>query len=93
MYGLKAVFLYYSTSQSGSSEAVDRIFKTLTATQTDTVRPKRLRIKGREVDFSKTCGKILDTTFDELCKRVRECRYVNVKLSGFTKLLAAFREH
>jgi peroxisome-assembly ATPase len=42
----------------------------LTATQNDTIRPRRIRIKGREVEFAKTCGTILDATFDELCLRV-----------------------
>ncbi|XP_055347178.1 AFG1-like ATPase isoform X2 [Paramacrobiotus metropolitanus] len=60
---------YFLKSDADATKNVDRIFKTLTATQTDTVRPKRLRIKGREVDFAKTCGKILDTTFDEMCGR------------------------
>ncbi|OWA52238.1 Lactation elevated protein 1 [Hypsibius exemplaris] len=60
---------YFLTDQPDSPKAVDRIFKVLTATQNDTVRPRRLRIKGREVEFAKTCGSILDATYEELCLR------------------------
>ncbi|GAU90127.1 hypothetical protein RvY_02591 [Ramazzottius varieornatus] len=60
---------YFLTTEPDSVRAVDRIFKTLTATQNDVVRPRKIRIKGREVDFAKTCGKILDATFEELCVR------------------------
>lgn len=58
------------TTEPDAVRAVDRVFKTLTATQNDVVRPRKIRIKGREVDFAKTCGKILDATFEELCVRV-----------------------
>ena len=62
--------ILFRTGDSGSVKTVDRIFKVLTATQNDTVRPRRLRIKGREVEFARTCGSILDATYEELCLRV-----------------------
>ena len=31
--------------------------------------PIIVRVKGRDVSFSKTCGSLADCTFDELCKR------------------------
>lgn len=48
------------------------MFKVLANNETDTVRPKTLRIKGRNVTFHKTCGGVLDSQFDELCDQVSE---------------------
>lgn len=33
------------------------------------IRPRVLTIKGRNVEFHKTCGRILDASFAELCDR------------------------
>lgn len=38
--------------------------------ENDSVRPRTLNIKGRNVTFNKACGQVLDTTFRELCDRV-----------------------
>ncbi|KAF7992707.1 hypothetical protein HCN44_005051 [Aphidius gifuensis] len=37
--------------------------------ENDTIRPKTLTIKGRNVSFNKTCGQVIDATFQELCDR------------------------
>ena len=41
----------------------------MSAKENDVVRPKSIRIKGRDVTFSKTCGQIADCEFEELCGR------------------------
>ncbi|XP_057327467.1 putative ATPase N2B isoform X1 [Microplitis mediator] len=50
-------------------DAVDTIFKYLCSMENDIVRPKTLTFKGRNVTFKKTCGQIIDSTFQELCDR------------------------
>lgn len=37
--------------------------------ENDTVRAKTFTHFGRNITFEKTCGQVLDTTFDELCDR------------------------
>ncbi|XP_059062156.1 putative ATPase N2B [Achroia grisella] len=48
---------------------VDNLFKFLVSKETDTVRPRIINIMGRNVKFAKSCGRILDSTFEELCDR------------------------
>lgn len=48
---------------------VDTIFKVLCSQENDIVRPKTITHFGRNITFEKTCGQILDTTFDEICCR------------------------
>ncbi len=43
------------------------MFKILASEETDSVRPRVLTIKGRNVTFAKACGQVLDSTFVELC--------------------------
>lgn len=37
--------------------------------ETDDVRPRSYRIKGRDVTFQKTCGQVVDCDFHEVCGR------------------------
>ncbi|XP_043668078.1 putative ATPase N2B isoform X2 [Vespula pensylvanica] len=48
---------------------VDNVFKYLCSKENDIVRPRTISIKGRNVNFQRTCGRVLDSTFDELCDR------------------------
>lgn len=68
------------------NNAVDNLFKFLISKENDTVRPRVINIMGRNVKFAKSCGRILDTTFDELCDRVSRifCKYVG-KQKGKTE--------
>lgn len=52
------------------NNGVDNLFKFLVSQETDTVRPRVINILGRNVKFEKSCGRILDSTFEELCDRV-----------------------
>lgn len=49
---------------------MDKIFKFLCSMENDIIRPRTLNIMGRNVQFNKTCGQVLDCTFAELCERV-----------------------
>lgn len=49
---------------------MDKIFKMLCSMENDIIRPRTLTIMGRNVTFNKTCGQVIDSTFNELCARV-----------------------
>ncbi|XP_025016381.1 protein AFG1-like [Tetranychus urticae] len=52
-----------------ADKELDRLFKIFASRETDNVRPKTIVIKGRNVKFAKTCGRVLDSSFSELCDR------------------------
>ncbi|KAI1294793.1 putative ATPase N2B [Halotydeus destructor] len=60
--------IYLLTEEKADVE-LDRLFKIFASRENDTIRPKTLNIKNRNVLFNKTCGRIADCTFDELCDR------------------------
>ncbi len=63
--------LYFDLSDptSGGNASMDAMFKFMASKETGDVRPLTVRIKGRDVSFGKTCGRIADCTFAELCER------------------------
>lgn len=60
--------LYFLTDEDAES-SLNATFKFMQSKETDTVRPRTIRIKGRDVTFQKTCGGLLDADFEELCGR------------------------
>lgn len=56
-------------SDHDADAELDKLFKVLASQENDIVRPRVLTIKGRNVEFRKTCGRILDASFAELCDR------------------------
>lgn len=60
---------YFVKSKADEQDPVDNIFKLLISQETDQVRPRIFNILDRNVSFNKTCGGVLDSTFDELCNR------------------------
>lgn len=52
-----------------ANESIDTIFKIMCSQENDIIRPKTFTHFGRNVSFNKTCGQILDSSFDELCDR------------------------
>ncbi|XP_068630350.1 putative ATPase N2B [Battus philenor] len=61
---------YFVNSEHNEDDnAVDNLFKYLISMETDTVRARVINIMGRNVKFSKSCGRVLDSTFEELCDR------------------------
>ena len=59
------------TSQLESMDnPIDKLFKYLSSKENDRTRSRTLTILGRNVEFVKACGRILDANFNELCDRV-----------------------
>ena len=54
---------------SGGNDSMDTLFKIMISKENDVVGPKTIRIKGRDVSFSKACGQVVDCDFEELCGR------------------------
>lgn len=63
-------FVFRNSELTPENNAVDNLFKFLVSQETDTVRPRVINILGRNVKFAKSCGRVLDSTFEELCDRV-----------------------
>uniref|UniRef100_A0A0A9WA85 Putative ATPase N2B n=1 Tax=Lygus hesperus TaxID=30085 RepID=A0A0A9WA85_LYGHE len=61
--------IYFVKSETEADREIDKIFKMLCSMENDIIRPRTLTIRGRNVTFKKTCGQVIDTTFDELCAR------------------------
>jgi predicted ATPase len=63
--------LYFDLNDefSGGHKAMDILFKIQASKENDIVRPRTIRIKGRDVTFSKTCGQVAYCEFEELCGR------------------------
>ncbi|GMT28703.1 hypothetical protein PFISCL1PPCAC_20000 [Pristionchus fissidentatus] len=47
---------------------MDNIFKSLIAQETDTVRGRQFDVLGRTLNVSKSCGRVADLTYHELCQ-------------------------
>ncbi|XP_022702842.1 AFG1-like ATPase [Varroa jacobsoni] len=60
---------YFIKGQCDADAELDRLWKIVCTHETDTVRPRTIIIKGRNVTFKKCCGQVLDATFEELCDR------------------------
>ncbi|XP_053602957.1 putative ATPase N2B isoform X2 [Plodia interpunctella] len=67
--GSKYSKYFLNSELTPETNAVDNLFKFLISKENDTVRPRVINILGRNVKFAKSCGRILDSTFDELCDR------------------------
>lgn len=59
--------LYYLTSNPKCDELVDEVFEELIAEEDDMVHSKTLDVLGRDLYLPKTCGRVLDTTFNAMC--------------------------
>lgn len=63
------IIKFYRTQESKAEDEVDRLFKLLCSKENDTIRPRSFIVQGRNVTFNRTCGRILDTAFEEICDR------------------------
>lgn len=59
---------YFLTSQEGVDSNLNSIFKVLADQEDDIVRPRIIIVNNREVNLRKTCGKVVDCDFKELCQ-------------------------
>ncbi|XP_050464744.1 putative ATPase N2B isoform X1 [Cataglyphis hispanica] len=60
--------IYFIKGKDATND-VDKVFKYLCSMENDVIRPRTICIRGRNVTFQKTCGQVLDSTFEELCDR------------------------
>ncbi|XP_054921947.1 putative ATPase N2B isoform X3 [Dermacentor andersoni] len=67
--GATKTSFYFVKSECDANAELDKLFKVLASQENDIVRARVLTIKGRNVEFHKTCGRILDASFSELCDR------------------------
>lgn len=66
--GLSDEKIYFIKGKDAEKD-VDKVFKYLCSMENDIVRARTISIRGRNVTFQRTCGQILDSTFEELCDR------------------------
>lgn len=71
----------YTRKGKDAANDVDKVFKYLCSMENDVIRPRTISIRGRNVTFRKTCGQVLDSTFEELCDRVSCLREVHVRIT------------
>ncbi|KAG8176053.1 hypothetical protein JTE90_006834 [Oedothorax gibbosus] len=60
---------FFVFSESNATRELDEAFKVLANQENDVVRPRTLTIKNRNVVLKRTCGRVADCTFAELCDR------------------------
>lgn len=61
--------IFLLTNDVNTQGELDQLFKIFASRENDIERPKTLSILGRNVTFNKTCGRVADCSFDELCDR------------------------
>lgn len=66
---------------------MDLAFKILCSQETDTIRPRTITHLGRDLTFAKTCGQVLDSSFGELCNRVRHIHISSTNTLFYCKYL------
>ncbi|XP_041354051.1 AFG1-like ATPase [Gigantopelta aegis] len=59
--------LYFVTSNCDSEKELDKVFEDLRLVQNAAVCSRMLTVLGRNLHLPKTCGRILDSTFEALC--------------------------
>ncbi|KAM7308834.1 putative ATPase N2B isoform X2 [Ixodes scapularis] len=67
--GAAKTSFYLIKSECDADAELNRMFKVLASQENDVIRPRILTIKGRNVEFAKACGRVLDSSFSELCDR------------------------
>ncbi|XP_061398742.1 putative ATPase N2B [Musca vetustissima] len=60
---------YFVTSKTDAKAQMERMFKILCSQENDIIRPRTITHFGRDLTFQRTCGQVLDSTFEELCDR------------------------
>lgn len=61
---------YFVKGETDAEADMNRMFKILCAEENDIIRPRTITHFGRDLKFARTCGQVLDSSFDELCDRV-----------------------
>ncbi|CAC5393234.1 AFG1 [Mytilus coruscus] len=80
--------VYFLTSDVDIQTEVDDIFHEIAATENDVERPKVLEVFGRQLLLPRTCGGLLDTTFDDMCvKALGAVDYLEISKEFHTVIL------
>ena len=58
---------YFSASECDIKYEMDRVYEELVSRSNGVEGVKHIEVLGRTLTFERTCGRILDTTFHELC--------------------------
>ena len=64
------LYIFFRKSSGDANQKMDSTFKLLCSQENDMIRPRTITHFGRDLTFSRTCGQVLDSTFNELCDRV-----------------------
>ncbi|KAH8259484.1 hypothetical protein KR026_005296 [Drosophila bipectinata] len=60
---------WFVKGQTDADGNMNRMFKILCSEENDIIRPRTITHFGRDLTFSRTCGQVLDSSFQELCNR------------------------
>lgn len=61
--------VYFVTTKQEEDINIDTLFKVLSLSENDIVGPKTFIVNNRQVRLNKTCGRIADCDFSELCQQ------------------------
>jgi len=61
--------VYFVTTECDAKYELDSVYEKLVASEKAEEGPRDITVMGRKLHFSKTCGKVLDTSFDALCMK------------------------
>ncbi|KAK2179498.1 hypothetical protein NP493_484g00031 [Ridgeia piscesae] len=61
--------VYFVTSECDAKYELDRIYEDLVSKEKAEEGPQTLTVMGRKLHLKKTCGSIVDCTFEELCMK------------------------
>lgn len=80
--------VYFLSSDADVETEVDDIFHEIAANEDDVERPKVLQVFGRELTLPRTCGGLLDTTFNDMCvKPLGAVDYLEISKEFHTVIL------
>uniref|UniRef100_A0A1A9V5B0 AAA+ ATPase domain-containing protein n=1 Tax=Glossina austeni TaxID=7395 RepID=A0A1A9V5B0_GLOAU len=60
---------YFVKSETNALAQMERMFKILCSQENDIVRPRTITHLGRDLKFRSACGRVLNSSFEELCDR------------------------
>ncbi|KAK7106970.1 AFG1-like ATPase isoform X2 [Littorina saxatilis] len=61
--------VYFLTSECDADAEIEQILQEYSEHHKQVVEPRTLRILGRSLELPRTCGTVLDTTFDAMCRK------------------------
>ena len=62
-------FTYFSAADCDAKYEMDKAYEELVSREVGEEGRQQIEVLGRTLTFEKTCGRIVDTTFDDLCNK------------------------